>query len=181
MRQVTNFAVQNWLITPAALSVSETPPATIADQKFVLVLSGVGVVDYEFEVAPVWWSKEDFLFLPDLQAPLTWAAATHAIPRPGGDVGLTYHVAFQVDQHASAAGLGSIYSDHDDGHFGYAVDQWRLNPHHSAADVDGVQRARLFTGVQVELAMHTDKQTLYRVHYHFTLLGRIVFLPVVIT
>jgi hypothetical protein len=38
---LTNFAGQNWLITPAALALGEHPPASIHDQKWLLVLSGV--------------------------------------------------------------------------------------------------------------------------------------------
>ena len=38
---LTNFAGQNWLITPVALAVGEHPPASIHDQKWLLVLTGV--------------------------------------------------------------------------------------------------------------------------------------------
>jgi len=38
---LTNFAGQNWLITPAALAVGEQPPASIHNQQWLLVLTGV--------------------------------------------------------------------------------------------------------------------------------------------
>lgn len=43
------YACANWLITPAAQTVNEAPPADIADQSFVLVLTGVAVVDFQGE------------------------------------------------------------------------------------------------------------------------------------
>jgi hypothetical protein len=42
MKVLTDFAGQNWLITPAALAVGENPPASIHDQKFLLVPIGRG-------------------------------------------------------------------------------------------------------------------------------------------
>ena len=45
MKILTDFAGQNWLITPAALAVGENPPASIHDQKFLLVLSGVVIAN----------------------------------------------------------------------------------------------------------------------------------------
>src|ERR1022692_3531284 len=47
MKVLTDFAGQNWLITPAALAVGENPPASIHDQKFLLVLSGVVIANLE--------------------------------------------------------------------------------------------------------------------------------------
>ena len=56
MKVLTDFAGQNWLITPAALAVGENPPANIHEQKFLLVLSGVVIANLEgkqrFTMAP---------------------------------------------------------------------------------------------------------------------------------
>jgi hypothetical protein len=41
MRELKTFAGQNWLITPAALAVSDARPRDVHDQKWLLVLSGV--------------------------------------------------------------------------------------------------------------------------------------------
>jgi hypothetical protein len=41
------FAGQNWLITPSALAVNEAQPSSIGDQKWLLVLTGVGLVDLQ--------------------------------------------------------------------------------------------------------------------------------------
>lgn len=39
------FAGQNWLITPAALAVNEPKPTSISDQIWVLMLSGVAIIN----------------------------------------------------------------------------------------------------------------------------------------
>src|SRR5215472_18787134 len=44
---LNDFAGQNWLITPAALAFGEQPPASIHDQRFLLVLSGVVIANLE--------------------------------------------------------------------------------------------------------------------------------------
>ena len=41
------YAGQNWLITPAALAVNQAPPKTISDQEFLLVLSGVAIINLQ--------------------------------------------------------------------------------------------------------------------------------------
>jgi hypothetical protein len=42
-----SFAGQNWLITPAALAANEPKPTRIADQKWVVSLTGVGILDLQ--------------------------------------------------------------------------------------------------------------------------------------
>ena len=51
MIEVTSFAGQNWLITPAARAVNEAPPNSISDQAWLLVLSGVAIVNLEAKTA----------------------------------------------------------------------------------------------------------------------------------
>jgi hypothetical protein len=57
------FAGQNWLITPAALAVGESPPKTILGQKWLLVLSGVVVTNLQGNSNAA-WLKETVTFLP---------------------------------------------------------------------------------------------------------------------
>ena len=75
MKVLTDFAGQNWLITPAALAVGENPPLNIHEQKFLLVLSGVVIANLEGNSAQ--WLYETLSFLPDMggpqnSGPLNW-------------------------------------------------------------------------------------------------------------
>lgn len=45
----------------------------------------------------------------------------------------------------------------------------------------GVPLDRLFTGIQVDVAVRDSDAWIHRVSYHITLLGKIVFTPIVIT
>ena len=62
MKFLTNFAGQNWLITPASLAVGERPPASIRDQKWLLVLTGVVLADFKGIVALSGFTKRLHLF-----------------------------------------------------------------------------------------------------------------------
>jgi hypothetical protein len=62
---LTNYSGQNWLITPAALAVGEPPPASIHDQKWLLVLTGVVVADLEGNSTSQWLNA-NLSFLPDM-------------------------------------------------------------------------------------------------------------------
>ena len=39
------FACANWVITPTALALGEGPPASISEQRFQLVLTGIAFLD----------------------------------------------------------------------------------------------------------------------------------------
>jgi hypothetical protein len=58
-----NFAGQNWLVTPAALAANETQPSSISDQKWLLVLTGVGLVDLQGN-NPNDWRREPWKYIP---------------------------------------------------------------------------------------------------------------------
>ena len=60
---LNEFAGQNWLITPAALAVGESPPTTILDQKWLLILSGVVVANLQGNSNAA-WLRETVTFLP---------------------------------------------------------------------------------------------------------------------
>src|SRR4051794_2319357 len=103
MRFLTNadFAGQNWLITPAALAVGEYPPASIRDQKWLLVLSGVVVAD-GFRVKDGVRLHETLSFLPDMagpanSGPLNWAINHFSIPKPPGPP-TAYNVVFSLEE-----------------------------------------------------------------------------------
>jgi hypothetical protein len=46
MLELTYYPSQNWIITPAALSMTEARPQTANDQKWQLVLSGIASTQY---------------------------------------------------------------------------------------------------------------------------------------
>ena len=79
MKVLTDFAGQNWLITPAALAVGENPPASIHDQKFLLVLSGVVIANLEGNSSSQ-WLHETLSFIPDMAGPQNSGSGTTTKP-----------------------------------------------------------------------------------------------------
>ena len=77
---VTNFAGQNWTITPEALAVNEAKPS-VGAQKFILVLTGVGVINLKGSL-PHDWRRETMSIFPDIATPLSFAANKYGIPQP---------------------------------------------------------------------------------------------------
>src|SRR5215468_5376096 len=67
MIQLTNFEVQNWVITPAALALNEARPRTIHDQKWLLVLTGA--VDAHLTGANGGPLEQEVQILPDIVSP----------------------------------------------------------------------------------------------------------------
>src|SRR6266850_411707 len=108
MIEVTSFGGQNWLITPAALALNEAPPASIRAQKWLLVLSGVGIVNLKGETGNS-WLHDSVHILPDMKAPQDYAINRFSIPRPAGTEGGTYYTVFQVEQWSPFAAISSIF------------------------------------------------------------------------
>ena len=44
---VESYESQSFFITPAALAVTEPPPATIADQRWIFQMNGVAIIDVQ--------------------------------------------------------------------------------------------------------------------------------------
>jgi hypothetical protein len=80
MIEVTQFAGQIWLITPAALAVNQSPPPNIHGQKWLLVFSGVAISNISGSDYPP--PVETLHITPDIPAPLHYAIDHYAIPRP---------------------------------------------------------------------------------------------------
>jgi hypothetical protein len=177
MKLLTDFAGQNWLITPAALAVGEHPPASIHDQKFLLVLSGVVIANFQGNSSQ--WVFDTLSFLPDMagpqnSGPLNWAIGRFSIPKPPGQ---SYSIAFSLEEWAPFASLSSIFNQGQSINSGFAVDVWR--PNHFATGTDAFTHSpvgNIFTGVNVDVAISDTDAVLYRIGYNVTLLGRIVFL-----
>lgn len=178
MKEATGFDGQNSLITPAALAVNETAPTRIQDQKFLLVLSGVAIIDVKGNSTAQWF-YETVVIRPDIVAPLQAAVAKYHIPVPGGAA--TYRVGFQVEQWVPSAALGSIFNQNQSVNSGFAVERWRPNPFDSMKDFSNVTVNNLFSGIQVDVAVRDTDAWLFRLSFQVTLLGRIVVGPHLIT
>ncbi len=178
---LTNFAGQNWLITPAALAVGEHPPASIHDQKWLLVLTGV--VTAKLQGAST-WLYANLSFLPDMagpsnSGPLNWAIGQYAIPKPAGQ---NYGIGFAVDEWAPFVSLSAIYDQHQSIDAGYAVNVWR--PNHFATGIDAFSNAQvgnIFTGVNVDVGVSDTDAWILSLGYNITLRGRIVFTKTPVT
>jgi hypothetical protein len=184
MKYLTDFAGQNWLITPAAYAVGEHPPASIHEQKWLLVLSGVVVADLKGDSSSD-WERQTVSFMPDMagaddpsatSGPLNWAISHYAIPKPTGSAGRDYLIRFSVEGWAPSASLGSIYNQGESIDSGFAVDVWRPNHFGSGTDVlFNRPVSNLFSGLNVDLGVRDTDAWLYRLSYNITLIGRIVF------
>ena len=180
MIEVTSFGGQNWLITPAALAVNETPPANIGAQKFLLVLSGVGIINLKGETSND-WLRDSVHILPDMLGPKNYAIARFGIPRPTGTAGADYYTVFQVEQWSPFAAISSIFDQDQSINAGFAVDDWRPAPFNTGTNaISGAPVGNIFTGIIADVAVRDSDAWLYRVSYNITLLGRIVFTRVVI-
>jgi hypothetical protein len=174
MINVTSFGGENWLITPAASAVHETPPATISNQRWLLVLSGVALVNLQGLSGD--WHHDQVAISPDMNSPLDSAISRFSIPRPHGSEGADYSTGFQVDQWAPVVGLGSVFDAHEAVNAGFAVDTWRPAPFGTGTDAfSGQPVGNIFTGVVVDAGASDSDAWLYRLGYNFILEGRIVF------
>jgi hypothetical protein len=192
MKFLTDFAGQNWLITPAALAVGEHPPKTIRDQKWLLVLSGIVLANLKGDNSGG-WNYQTVSFMPDMagpddptatSGPLNWAINQYSIPRPPGSVGSQYLVRFSLEEWSPFVSLSSIFDQAQSINAGFAVNDWRPNHFDSGTDVfdsgtDVFHQptvGNIFTGINADLAVSDSDAWLYRVSYNITLLGKIVFI-----
>lgn len=185
VKYLTDFAGQNWLITPVALAVGERPPRSLRDQRWILSLSGVVLANQRGDNSGS-WNHQTVSFIPDLagpddptatSGPLNWAIARYGIPRPPGAVGQEYLVRFSVDEWAPFVSLGSVFDQGNSVNAGFAVDDWR--PNHFEEGIDAVTGAAInsiFTGVNADLAVNDNDAWIYRLGYNITMVGRIVFI-----
>jgi hypothetical protein len=152
MKFLTNFAGQNWLITPAALAVGEPAPASIHDQKWLLVLSGVVIADLKGN-SGAQWLHETVSFTPDMagpppsnSGPLNYAISHFYKPadKPTGVPGTNYNIVFSLEGWAPFASLSSIFNQDQSINSGFAVDTWL--PKGSGNPACDPQRSRVFSG-----------------------------------
>jgi hypothetical protein len=179
MSEVTDFGGQNWLIMPAARAVNEASLANISRQRWLLVLSGVAIVNMLGKTSDD-WRRDEIHILPDMRGPLDFAINRYGIPRPQGTEGLNYEVGFQLGQWSPFAGLSSVFDQDQPVNAGFAVDGWRPSPFTFGTDAFcGRQVNGLFTGIILSAAARDSDAWLYRVRYNITLTARIVFTQII--
>jgi hypothetical protein len=172
-----------------AIPVGEAPPASIRDQKWLLVLSGVVNANQKGDNTGQ-WTYQTVSFAPDLagtdeptstSGPLNWAIGHYSIPRPPGSVGTNYLIRFAVEEWSPFVSLSSIYDQGQSVNAGFAVNDWRPSPFATGTDVfTGQQVNNIFTGVIADIGVSDSDAWLYRLSYNITLVGKIVFVSPVI-
>ena len=64
---------------------------------------------------------------------------------------------------------------------GFAVDVFRPHPYFTATDFfTNTARSNLFAGIEVDAAVRDSDAYLYRLGYRITLVGKVVFSPIII-
>jgi hypothetical protein len=173
---VENYGAQNWLITPAAYAVNDVPPADIIDQRWLLMLSGVGEAQMEGTSTADWQYANVNILAPgdsSLQAALNYAIIGSRIPQPPGTY--PYFKVQDEDGYSVFAGLNSIYDAGESINAGFAVDSWMPQFTFGTSSL-GLQVDNLFSGITVTAGVRDNDAWLYRVGYNITLQGNIVFI-----
>lgn len=179
MIQPTGFAVQNFVIVPVATAAGQAPPANIRQQRFQLILSGVVLIDMK-GVSSSQWRHETLSIQPNLKDAAMMAAQRFGLPLPPGPTG-AWFPAFQVEQLAPFSTLSSVFNAQESINSGFAVDAWRPNPFFTATDLaTNTPATNLFAGIQADVAVRDSDAFLFRVGYHITLVGRIIFSPFIV-
>jgi hypothetical protein len=172
---------QNWLITPAALAEGESPPATILDQQWLLVLAGVVEADLEGNSNSD-WLNETVSFLPGNDVslgiglntgPLNWAINHYSIQRPSLDP-KDYSAVFSLQGWAPFASLSAIFDQDQSINAGFAVKLWR--PRHLLTGVNIVANQpinNVFTGINVDVGVRDNDAWILKFRYNITFLGTI--------
>jgi hypothetical protein len=167
---VLAFAGQNWLITPAALSANEAKPQDIHNQKWLLTLSGVGFINLKGKTSNDWF-RDTIRILPDIDSPMNFGLSTHGIPKPP-----QFALRFQVEQIAPFSAMSSIFNAGQSINSGFAVDVWRPSPFATDTNaLNGQSVSNLFDGIVVDVAVRDSDAFMFRISYHITLLGKIIF------
>jgi hypothetical protein len=196
----SGFATQNAVIAPAATALpglgglggvvtDQAPPgalpvtifdaqrAALRAQKWLLVLSGVALVDLQGTLVND-WRRETLRIGPDLKGPLGRAVSEHRIIRPPGTEGDQYFLGFKVEQVAPFAAPSAVFNAGSSHQAGYAVDNWRLHVPPGPPTPDALSSGTLrdlFNGIEVDLAVRNKAAVIHRVSYNIALLGKIVY------
>jgi hypothetical protein len=182
------YSGQNWLITPAAVAVGKSPPTTILDQKWLLVLSGI--VEANLQGNPNGgWLNQNVSFLPgnsstpDLgyelgAGPLYYAINHYSIPTPS-DNEKDYYTVFSLEDGSWApfVGLSAIFDKNESINAGYAVNDWRPNHFYHALNYPQTNEPinNIFTGINVDVGVSDTDAFILKLSYNITLVGTIAF------
>jgi hypothetical protein len=210
MITLTGFTGQNWLITPAAppvgqaqttgvldphLTTGSTTVPVVADhlhaaipvQKLLLVLSGVAKAEFQPNSTGQ-WSRETLQFIPDMEGPLNFAISHFSIQKPPASS--SYGLRFSLEQWAPFASPNSILNQDQSINSGFAVNVWRPAPFSPLPGAPAASRidvlthlplTNIFNGIKVDVAVRDREARTLLIGYNITLLGKIVFVPNVIT
>jgi hypothetical protein len=171
MKILTDFAVQNWLITPSATAVNEQIN-NIRDQRFLLILSGVAMVNFKGDSGAD-WLNETVLLLPPVVDAVKYAIDRWQVPAPE-DTNYTFE--FETEQWAPIVTLSSVWNQDESVNSGFAVDAWRMNPWTTGSDAGTNETLnQLFSGLQVDIAVRDSDAWIFRLGYQISLLGRIAY------
>jgi hypothetical protein len=167
-----NLTGQNWLITPAA-----NPPGTATvtaagagvfnrgnpDQLWLLVLTGVGTLEFAGNTGTNDWLSETVRIVPDVQAPLASVSSSPVLGLAGTQL------AFNLVLWAPFAAISGVA-----GNDGFALSDWRPTPFiPTLVDSSGKSVPQVFQGIDVDLGV-LRTSVITGVSYNITLLGRIV-------
>lgn len=176
MIEPSSYPVSDWIITPTALSVNQPAPTNIAEQRFLLILSGVAIIDFKGTSTNAWLYNTASL-KPDILPALKYACEIHRIPFPREEFSPLYDIGFHVEQNVHLSGLSSIYNDNVSNDSGFAVDSWRPAPYKFGTDIlSGDTYDQVFNGLHVKIGARDSDAFIKRLSYHISLVGRIVFI-----
>lgn len=168
---VASYESQSHFVTPAALAVTEQPPATIADQRWIFQTNGVAIVNFTGKTT-VDWSRDDLLISPPLGTALNDALIRYSIPVPPVRGAFPW---MQVERWFPFATLSSIFDRHTAVDMGFAVDRWRPEARSGTEAGTGATLPNLISGMRVDIAARDSDATLHRVSYSITVEGKIKF------
>lgn len=185
MKSISQYAVQNYIITPTSTAVGAAPPANISNQKWLVTMSGIAISDLKCNKNNDWMG-ETLHLNPDIHTPMQYAINNFHIPVPTDSPYVINawegpHIIplFQVEQYTILAALASVFDQNTAVNAGFSINDWRPSPFNSYSDSrpGGIAPTvnRMYDGVLVEVAVRDIDAWLYRVSYQITLLGKIIF------
>jgi hypothetical protein len=166
---VQSYESESFFITPAALAITESPPATIADQRWIFQMNGVAVVNVQGKTN-VDWFRDQLLISPNLGAALTPALGRYSIPPVTGATPW-----MQVESSIPFATLSSIFDQHEAIDMGFAVDRWQMQTRPGTEAGTGRTLQSLLSGMIVDVAVRDSDAVLHRVSYNITVQGKMKF------
>jgi hypothetical protein len=165
-----SYVSQHWVITPVSLAFNETAPSSVSEQKWLLVLTGVAVLELKGNGPE--WLHETVALQPKIHGALNHAVEKFGIPRPPAR---DYELLFETEHWAPHVTLNSIFNKNQSVNSGFAVDSWSTKFQSRREITTGNEIIKCYKGVEVEVAVSDIDAYIARVSYHITLQGKIRF------